>query len=162
MAALRDPGPIEFDGVILRNTEVANSSAFVAFPFDVRELYGVGGRVPVNATFDGVLYRGPLTKMGGGEHLLLVLGEIRKAIGKDRGDTVRVRIELDQAPRVVELALDVEAALRAAGAFEAFRAMSFSHRRQHALWIEDAKRPETRARRIQTTATETLSGRPSR
>lgn len=159
---LRDPGPVEFDAVILRNTEVANSSAFVAFPFDVRELYGVGGRVPVNATFDGVSYRGSLTKMGGGEHLLLVLGEIRDAIGKDRGDTVRVRIELDQSPRVVELTPELEVALREAGALEAFRAMSFSHQRQYALWIGEAKRPETRAGRIQTTADEVLAGRPSR
>lgn len=161
VAALHDPGPVEFDAVILRNTEVANSSAYVAFPFDVRELYGVTGRVPVNATFDGVPYRGSLTRMGG-EHLLLVLGEIRKTIGKDRGDTVRVRLEVDQAPRVVELIPEVETALRDAGALEAFRAMSFSHQRQYALWIGDAKRPETRARRIQSTATEMLSGRPSR
>ncbi len=161
MTTLRDPGPIEFDAVILRNTEVANSSAFVALPFDVRAQYGVGGRVPVRATFDGAPYRGSLTKMGG-EHLLLVLGEIRAAIGKDRGDTVHVRLELDQAPRVVELAPEVEAALRDAGAFDAFRAMSFSHQRQYALWIDSAKRPETRDSRIRAMVSEILSGNPSR
>ncbi|TAM70137.1 MAG: DUF1905 domain-containing protein [Microbacteriaceae bacterium] len=161
MVAMRDPGPVEFDALILRNTEVANSSAFVGFPFDARELYGVGGRVPVKATFDGVPYRGSLTKMGG-EHLLLVLAEIREAIGKDRGDTVHVRVELDQDPRVVELTPEVELALRDVGAIEAFRAMSFSHQRQYALWIEEAKRPETRARRVEKTASEVLAGRPSR
>lgn len=161
MPTLRDPGAVEFDAVIIRNTEVANSSAFVAFPHDVRELYGVGGRVPVLATFDGVPYRGSLTKMDG-RHLLLVLGEIRAAIGKDRGDSVHVRVELDRTPRVVELEPDVETALRAAGALDAFRAMSFSHQRQYALWIESAKRAETRAARIATTADEVLAGKPSR
>lgn len=161
MVSLKNPGPVEFDAVILRNTEVPNASAFVEFPFETRELYGVGGRVPVTAAFDGVAYRGSLTPMGG-RHLLLVRGEIRAAIGKDRGDTVHVRIELDDAPRVVELSPDVESALRDAGALDPFRAMSFSHQREYALWIDSAKRAQTRADRIARTIEGVLAGRPPR
>jgi hypothetical protein len=65
----------------------------------------------VRASFDGAPYRGSLVKMGG-RHMLLVLAEIRAATGKDRGDTVHVRIEFDDAPRVVELDAEDEAALR--------------------------------------------------
>jgi uncharacterized protein YdeI (YjbR/CyaY-like superfamily) len=40
--------------------------------------------------------------------------------------------------------------------------MSFSHQRQYALWIDSAKRPETRAKRLAATVAEVLAGRPSR
>jgi len=58
------------------------------------------------------------------------------------------RIDLDDRPRVVELARDVEAAYKRAGVLSKFRAMSYSHQREYALWIEDAKQAETRRRRI--------------
>ena len=119
----------------------------MAFPFDVRELFGTGGRVPVNATFDGVSYRGSLVTYGAG-HLILVLTDIQERIGKRPGDSVHVTIELDEVPRVVELDADVEEAFSGANVVEAFRAMSYSHQREYQQWIAQAKREDTRARRI--------------
>ena len=118
------------------------------FPHDVEMLYGVKGRIPVNVTFDGIPYRGSMVKMGGDSHILGILKEIREKLSKDRGDRLRVTVELDEAPRVVELAADVEAAYKKAGVLEGTRSLSFSHQREHALWIEAAKQGETRARRI--------------
>lgn len=146
MVTYRDPGLMEFDA-ILQRSETSGSSAFVVFPFEVVDVYGVRGRVPVVATFDGLPYRGSLVTYGGA-HMILVLTSIREALGKTTGDTVTVRVELDTAERVVELADDEQRALEEAGQLDAYRAMSYSHQREYHLWVEDAKRPETRARRI--------------
>jgi hypothetical protein len=148
VAEYRDPGPLEFDAVILRNTDVANASAWVAFPHSVPELFGVTGRVPVVATFDGEPYRGSLMKMGGDTHVLGMLRQIREKIGKVPGDTVHVTVALDITPRTIELAPDARAALEKAGQAAAFDALSYSHQREYEQWIESAKRSETRASRI--------------
>ncbi|WP_382304135.1 YdeI/OmpD-associated family protein [Herbiconiux sp. UC225_62] len=157
MVDYRDPGALEFDAVILRDTDVANSSAWVAFPHSVPELFGVKGRVPVVATFDGEPYRGSLMKMGAGDtHLLGMLREIREKIGKEPGDTVHVTLRLDTAPRTIELAADARAALDESGQAAMFDRLSYSHQREYQQWIEGAKRPETRASRIEK-MTEMLS-----
>jgi hypothetical protein len=141
----RNPGPIEFAAEIHSRE---GGGSFVEFPHDVEKLYGVKGRVPVRVTFDGIPYRGSMVKMGGPRHLLLILKEIREKLGKGEGDKIRVSIELDEAPREVVLAKDVEAAFKKVGVLETYRALSFSHQREYSLWIEDAKQAETRERRI--------------
>jgi hypothetical protein len=147
MPTYRDPGVVEFDAVITR-ADVTGSSAFVEFPFDVPDLFGVKGRVPVTATFDGVGYRGSLVTYGGPRHLILVLTDLQERIGKSAGDTVHVTIALDTAERIIELDDDVADALAAAGRLDDFRALSYSHQREFWLWVSDAKKPQTRARRI--------------
>ncbi len=159
MVQYRDPGPIAFDAVILRNTEVANSSAWVEFPFAVFELFGVKGRVPITASVDGEPYRGSLANMGGDAHLFPVLKEIREKIGKQAGDTVSVTVQLDTAPRTVELAPDARAALETSGQAAAFDALAYSHQREYERWIEEAKRPETRASRIEKMTTMVAEGK---
>jgi len=121
----------------------------VHFPWSVSELFGVKGRVPVKARFSGIDYRGSLVTYGGPEHMLLVLTEVRRQLGLDAGDTVHVQLELDTEERRIELATDSREALEAAGQLDAFTGMSYSQQREFQLWIEDAKRPETRARRIE-------------
>ncbi|GAA2242764.1 YdeI/OmpD-associated family protein [Herbiconiux moechotypicola] len=149
MVEFRDPGPVEFDAVVLRDESVANSGAWVAFPFSVAELFGVTGRVPVRATFDGVPYRGSLARMGGEQHLLGVLKAVREATGKQPGDVLHVVVRLDTDPRTVELGPDARAALEAAGATAAFTTMSYSHQREYQQWIDSAVREATRAARIE-------------
>lgn len=141
----KNPGRIEFSAEIRVQD---GGGAFVEFPYDVEKLYGAKGRVPVNVTFDGIAYRGSMVKMGGPKHLLLILKEIRTKLGKGKGDKIHVMVELDEAPRVVVLAPDIESAYKKAAVLNVFRAMSFSHQRELALWIEEAKQSETRSRRI--------------
>ena len=148
MASYSDPGVLEFDAEIWR-PDITGASSFVRFPFDAAQLFGVKGRVPVRAAFDGVEYRGSLTAQGGPQHLLLVLAEIQQRIGKAPGDTVHVTVQLDTSERVVEIDDDIEKHLKDAGVFDAFRAMAYSHQREYVLWIMGAKQPETRERRIQ-------------
>ena len=53
------------------------------------------------------------------------------------------------APRDVKVPEDLAAALKAAGARSAFDALAYTHRKEHVRAIEDAKKPDTRARRIE-------------
>ena len=56
---------------------------------------------------------------------------------------------LDTDPRTVDLDEDEQAAIDAdEAANETWETLSYSHRREYHLWIEDAKKPETRERRI--------------
>jgi len=144
-ATYKNPGRVEFTGEILAHE---GGGAYVEFPRDVEKLFGVKGRVPVRVTFDGVPYRGSMVRMGAPNHILLILKEIREKLGKGPGDRIRVTVELDDAPRVVVLAPDVEGAYTKAGVLGIYRALSFSHQRERDLWIEEAKQAETRARRI--------------
>jgi bifunctional DNA-binding transcriptional regulator/antitoxin component of YhaV-PrlF toxin-antitoxin module len=151
----KNPGPVEFTAVV-RSHE--GGGAFVEFPGDVERLYGVKGRVPVRVTFEGEPYWGSMVRMGTPKHILLILKEIREKLGKGPGDRIRVTVELDDAPRVVVLAADVEAAYKTAGVLGIYRALSFSRQRERALWIEDAKQTETRARRIAKSVADLKAG----
>ncbi len=123
----------------------------VDVPPEVVEALGGKGRIPVIATFDGVPYRGSIVRMGGGA----VLG-VQKAImaeaGISVGDTLTVIVRNDEAPRQVEVPEDLaEAFGHHDAARVVFEGLSFSHRREYIRSITDAKRPETRTRRIELT-----------
>ena len=78
---------IEFDAVIVKNPDM--DAAYIEIPFDVKARYGKG-RVAVHAEFDGYPYDGQLVRMGTPCHILGIRKDIRAAIGKQAGDTVRV------------------------------------------------------------------------
>ena len=80
----------EFDAEIKKVPGI--DGAYVEIPFDVKTVFGKG-RVPVHASFDGVPYQGSLVKMGLPCHIIGIRKEIRRQIGKQPGDTVRVTIE---------------------------------------------------------------------
>lgn len=76
-----------FDAVIIQNEDM--DAAFVEVPFDIKALFGKG-RLPVDATFDGVPYSGQIVKMGLPCYIIGVRKDIRKKIGKSFGDMVHV------------------------------------------------------------------------
>jgi hypothetical protein len=123
--------------------------AYVAVPPDVVAALG-RGRIPVIATFDGIEYRGSVVSMGSGL-VIGVLQRIRTELGKAAGDMVTVTLTLDDEPRRVDVPDDLRAALADAHLQERFDALSYSHRREYVNWIEEAKRPGTRQRRIAQT-----------
>jgi hypothetical protein len=148
MAELKNPGPIEFEGKI-QATDGLPGNGWIAFPYDLKETYGKGNLVPVKITFDGrVHYTGSLAKMGGESAMILLRKDVRAELGKKPGESVKIKVELDTSERKINLAEDEEKALKDAGLLEAFRSMAFSHQREYHQWIEEAKRPETRANRI--------------
>ena len=85
----------------------------------------------------------------GGEFLVGYATEVRAGADAHAGDAVEVTIELDTAPREVEVPEALAAALGTDGAAKAaFDALSFTHRKEYARWVAEAKREETRDRRV--------------
>lgn len=68
--------------------------AYIEFPYDVKAEFGKG-RVKVLATFDGHPYQGSLVRMGTPGHIIGIRKDIRKAIGKQPGDSIAVTIRED-------------------------------------------------------------------
>lgn len=105
-------------------------------------------RFPVRATVNGYTWRTTVTRMRG-EFLLGLNREVRTAAGVDAGDQVEVVIELDTQPREVAVPDALASALAADDtARAAFDRLSFTDRKEYARWIEEAKRAETRERRV--------------
>lgn len=120
----------------------------IQVPAEVVERLGAGKRPHVAVTINGYTYRSTIAPMGG-VYMLPVSAEVREAAGVAAGDEVDVAVELDTAPREVEVPADLAAAL--AGNAEAkrfFEGLSYSNKRRIVLSIEGAKTAETRERRI--------------
>jgi hypothetical protein len=129
--------------------ELAGKTATgMTVPADVIERLGAGKRPPVKVTINGHTWRSTVAVMGG-RFMLGVAAEHRAAAGVAAGDRLKVRLELDAEPRTVDVPADLAKALKAAGATEAFERLSFTLRKEHVRAIEEAKKPETRKRRIE-------------
>jgi len=105
-------------------------------------------RFPVVATVNGYTWRTSVTRMAG-EFLLGLNREVREGAGVAAGDKVDIGLALDEHPRQVDVPEELARAL--AGdkkAKAAFDAMAFTHRKEFARWVADAKREETRRRRV--------------
>jgi hypothetical protein len=136
--------------------------AFVSIPFDVEEAFGKK-RVKVLATIEGVPYRGSIMRMGSPCHMLGVLKNIREQIGKSFGDEVTVTVKEDTDPRIASVPDDLAAAIAAnPNAATFFATLAFTHQKEYAKWIEDAKRPETRAARIAKAVQMLVDGKKER
>lgn len=139
---------IEFDATI---EEAPRGGAFVAIPADALSRLGPGGRIPVEAGFDGIPYQGSVVRMGG-RSILGILRAIRDELGKAHGDSIHVTISRDEGDRIVELPPELEAALVSSpAAREAFGKLSYTHQREHVQHVAEAKKAETRARRAART-----------
>ncbi|MCP2328260.1 hypothetical protein HDA40_006767 [Hamadaea flava] len=118
-------------------------------PPEVVEALGGGKRPPVVITVNGHTWKSRVAIMRG-RNLLGLSNANRQAAGVTVGEEVEVTLELDAEPRVVvepddfARALDADPAARAA-----YDGLAHSHKREHVLAIESAKKPETRARRIE-------------
>jgi Domain of unknown function (DUF1905)/Bacteriocin-protection, YdeI or OmpD-Associated len=122
---------------------------YVAVPEDVAAALGLKGRPKVHAVIAGHPYRGSLMPLGDGTFVLGVLKAIQEAEGLKRGDTITVELEIDTAPRAIEPPADLARALaRDREAKAAWAKLSYTNQREMARSVEDAKRPETRERRL--------------
>jgi hypothetical protein len=131
----------------------------VELPFDAKERFGKA-RAPVRGTVNDTPYRTTVAVYGG----IAMIGfnrEIRARAAIAIGDEVEVTVELDEEPRTVALpsalaaALDGDDAARAA-----FEGLSYTHRRKYAEWVAEAKREDTRARRVARTLEQLGGGAP--
>jgi hypothetical protein len=123
--------------------------AFVFFPYDAKEELGARGAVRVEATFDRVAHAGSLMACGGPQHMLGVLKGIREQIGKGVGDAIDVVVWREDGERTVEVPAAFEKLMKKEGLLAFFEQLSFTHRKEYCRWIAEAKKEETRARRVE-------------
>jgi hypothetical protein len=131
-------------------------------PREVVADLGRGKRPPVRVTIDGYTYRSTVAVYGD-EFFLPLNAENRTSAGVAAGDQIDVEVELDTAPRDVTVPSDLASALDGdAEAKQYFDGLSFSHKHEYVSWIEEAKRAETRQRRIASAVDMLRDGRTRR
>jgi hypothetical protein len=123
--------------------------AYVLFPYDTEAEFATRSKVPVRATFQGVPYRGSLIKYGHAEHMLPVLKAIRQQTGKEPGDTIDVVVSKDEELRTLEVPSHFEKLMRKEGLLPFFEGLSYTHRKEYCRWITEAKKEETRVKRLE-------------
>ncbi|MBI1376717.1 MAG: DUF1905 domain-containing protein [Frankiales bacterium] len=135
------------------------AAAIVLTDEQVAQVGGGAKAFPVRVTVAGHSFEGRVARMGG-ENLVGLNAAVRKAAGVSPGDEVDVVIVADAAPRTVEIPPALQAALDSdAAARAAFDGLAYSHRKEFARWVAEAKRDETRDRRVAETLTMLAEGR---
>ena len=139
-------GKQTFETVLIKHGKMEATG--IEIPFNVEAVFGAK-RVPVKAMVNGAEYRGSIVRMGG-KYLLGIPKAFRDEAGIAAGDNIVITIERDTQERVVEIPPDLAATLKEQGLTAAWERLSFSHRKEHARAIAEAKRPETRQKRIES------------
>lgn len=134
---------LEFD---LELQTGSQNGGFVLVPINTKEVFG-SARPKIKAVFNHQFeYRGTLAKYGSDLPMLIVLKDIREKLNLNSGDTVHVQIEEDTAPRTVEIPEEL-VNLMDERDLEYFKSLSYSVQKEHARYIAEAKKEETRINR---------------
>ena len=138
---------VTFPTTLLKD-DTLDATGIVVPPAVITALGG-SKRPAVTVTIGDYSYRSTVASMGG-MFLIPFAQEHRARTGLAPGEAIEVTLELDTAPRTVEVPPDLAAALDARpGAREVFDGLSYSARKEHVRQVETAKAAETRARRIE-------------
>ena len=136
----------------IKGSEKWPGAGYVDIPNHIIEAFGNKGRIPIMSTIDGVAYQGSLVKMGMPCHMLLILKGIREQIGKTHGEMVSIEIEEDKSIRKVTVSKELKALFKKEKeAQDFFKKLSYTNQKEYVLWIESAKREETKQRRLSKT-----------
>ncbi len=128
-------------------------------PFDVVEVFQRKGRVPVKGTINGFPFRSSLMNMGEG-HVMAVNAQMRAGARCKAGDTVDVVMELDEEERKVEVPAYLKKVINSdSKAKEFWPKLSFTHQKEWVRAIQEAKKPETREKRIAAMMSDLRKGR---
>jgi hypothetical protein len=120
----------------------------IEVPAEVVAALDAGKRPPVVVNVNGYEYRSTVAPMGG-KYLLPFSADRREESGIQGGDAIDVKLTLDTAPRTVDIPDDLQSALNSsATAVAAWDKLSYTHRKEHVRPVLDAKKAETRTRRI--------------
>ena len=149
-------GPFTFT-TTLRSS--GGSATGIEIPEEVIAGLGAGHRPPVAVTIGEHTYRSTVAVMGG-KHLVGVSAENRRRAKIAAGDEITVTLQLETAPRRVDVPDDFAAAMWTSSTRSFFDGLSNSLRRYHIDNINGAKTPETRQRRIDRAIETFRAGRP--
>lgn len=128
-------------------TATGGTTTGIPVPDDALAALGAGKRPAVVATVNGYTYRTTPGSRGGGA-LLPLSAEHRKVSGLASGDHVEVHLTLAAEPEALDVPADLASALRTSGLAEAWDRLPPSHRKEHVRSVLEAKRSETRSRRV--------------
>ncbi|NSW91902.1 MAG: DUF1905 domain-containing protein [Firmicutes bacterium] len=135
---------------IIKASEVGSGGAYIEFPFNVEEEFGVKGRVKVICYFENMEYRGSLVKMGTQCHIIGVPKEIRNKIGKNIGDKVQIRLYKDENERIVDVhPLLVEKFKVDKTLPENYEKLSYTRKKEISRLLTSAKKEETLKSRLE-------------
>jgi Bacteriocin-protection, YdeI or OmpD-Associated/Domain of unknown function (DUF1905) len=147
---------MKFRGKLLLGGKTATG---IEVPPKVVEGLGSGKRVAVRVTINGYTYRSTVAPLGG-KFMLPISAENRAGAGVAAGDAVEVELEVDSAPRTVSVPPDFQKLLaRDAKAKQFFESLSYSQQSWYVLWIEGAKKEETRQKRLTEAVSRLRAGR---
>jgi len=136
-----------------------SEAARFVIPFDAEKIFGTRARVPVRGTINGHTFRSSIFPTGDGRHYMVVNRETREGAKVKAGDTVSFVMERDEEPRVVTPPTELARALGAnKSAKAAWDKLSYTRQKEHARAVEEARRPETRARRVEKAVAELSAG----
>jgi hypothetical protein len=133
---------VKLDGDESRN----DASASFTLPFDTREVWGKA-KVPVKVTVNGYTWRSTVGNRGGVQYIV-VNAAARRGAGVKAGDSVTVTLEPDTEKREIEIPPQLRKAL-GAKLTQKLDALSFTHKKEFIVWYSEAKKDETRARRVE-------------
>lgn len=137
---------MKFSAAVVRPDARAGGH-FVVVPFDPKVVFG-RARAPVKVTVNGHTFATTFAIYGGAAHIGFN-ADVRAAAGIGPGDVVDLDVVADEDERVVEVPPDLQVILDDdAAAQAAWSALSYSHQKEHVDALDDAKRAETRARRL--------------
>jgi hypothetical protein len=105
------------------------------------------GRVMLAITYEGQVFRTSISVYNG--QWMMVVNEAMRAGGMTPPGTYTVDIAVDSAERTVDVPPDLAAALKKAGFTKAWDAQSYTNRKEFVRGVVEAKKPETRERRIE-------------
>jgi hypothetical protein len=123
---------------------------FLPIPFSVEQEFGKRSRVAVSGTINGFAFQNSLMPEGDGTHSMMVGKELQAGAKAQPGDNVKVSLQVDETERIVEVPEELQRAFKKdAAARAAFEGLAYSHRKEYAEWIRTAKKPETKAARLE-------------
>jgi len=123
-----------------------DASAAFTLPFDTRDVWGKA-KVPVKVTINGYTWRSTVGNRGGIQYIV-VNAEARRSAGVKAGDAVTIALEVDTEMREIEIPKPLRKAL-GAKLTQKLNALSFTHKKEFIVWYSEAKKDDTRVRRVQ-------------
>jgi len=123
-----------------------DASAAFTLPFDTRDVLGKA-KVPVRVTINGYTWRSTVGNRGGIQYIV-VNAEARRSAGVKAGDVVNITLVPDAEKREIEVPRPLQKAL-GAKLTQKLDGLSFTHKKEFIVWYSEAKKEDTRARRIE-------------
>ena len=124
----------------------ADASAYFTVPFDTRDVWGKA-KVPVKVTINGYMWRSTVGNRGGIQYIV-VNADARRGARVRAGDLVTIRLEPDTEKREIEVPFPLRRAL-GTKLTQKLNGLSFTHKKEFIVWYSEAKKEDTRARRLE-------------